>query len=58
MKHMSSRITERTIDKLRSMFATHGLPEEVVSKNGRQFTSTEFAAFMRKHGIKHTLVPP
>ena len=55
---MSSTITERTIDELRLIFATHGLPEEVVSDNGPQFTSTEFAAFMCKNGIRHTLVPP
>jgi len=55
---MSSATTERTIDELRLIFATHGLPEEVVSDNGPQFTSTEFAEFMRKNGIKHTLVTP
>ena len=58
VKHMSSTTTERTIDEFRLIFATHGLPEEVVSDNGPQFTSTEFAEFMRKNGIKHTLVPP
>lgn len=26
--------------------------------NVPQFTSTNFAEFMRKNGIKHTLVPP
>jgi len=55
---MSSTTTERTTDKLRLIFATHGLPEEVVSDNGPQFTSIEFAEFMRKNGIKYTLVPP
>ena len=39
-------------------FATHGLPEEVVSDNGPHFTSTNFAEFTCKHGIKHILVPP
>ena len=34
------------------------LPEEVVSDNGPQFVSNEFAEFMTKNGIKHTLVPP
>ena len=29
-----------------------------MSDNGPQFTSTEFAEFMRKNGFKHTLVPP
>ena len=58
MTHMSSTTTERTIDEFRLIFATHGLPEEVVSDNGLQLTSTEFAEFMRKNGIKHTLGPP
>lgn len=58
VKHMTSTTTNRTIDELRLIFANHGLPEETVSDNGPQFTSTEFAEFMRKNGIKHTLVPP
>ena len=58
VKHMSSITTERTIDELRLIFATHGLPEVVVSDNRPRFTSTEFAEFTRKNGIKHTLVPP
>ena len=55
VKHMSSTTTERTIDELRLIFATHGLPEEVASDNGPQFTST---GYMRENGIKHTLVLP
>ena len=30
----------------------------MVSDNRQQFTSTEFAEFMCKNSIKHTLVPP
>ena len=56
--HMTSTNAGRTIDELCLIFATHGLPEEVASDNGPQFTSTEFAEFMQKNGIKHTLVPP
>ena len=58
VKHMSSTTTARTIDELRLIFATHGLPEEVVSDNGPQFTSTGYPEFMRENGIKHTLVLP
>ena len=48
----------KTIDILRDLFAAHGLPEEVVSDNGPQFTSHEFREFLRLNGIKQTLVPP
>ena len=47
MQHMSSTTTERTIDELSLIFAPHGIPEEVVSDNGPQFTSNEFAEFVR-----------
>lgn len=56
--HMTTTTAMRTIDELRLIFASHGLPEELVSDNGPQFVSFEFAEFVRKNGIKHTLVPP
>ncbi len=34
-----------TIEKLRAIFATHGLPRMFVIDNGTQFTSTEFQSF-------------
>ena len=55
---MSSTTTERDVGELRLIFTHHGLPEEVLSDNGPQFTANEFAEFMSKNGIKHTLVPP
>ena len=44
---MSATTAKHTIDALRSIFANLGLPEQVVSDNGPQFTSEEFAQFMR-----------
>ena len=58
VKHMTSTTTERIIDELRLIFAEHGLPEQLVSDNGPQFTSEQFARFTRQNGIKHILVPP
>jgi len=55
---MHTITSERTIAVLRNLFATHGLPEQIVSDNGRQFTSDEFQEFCRINGIKHVLVPP
>lgn len=49
---------KETINRPHLIFATHGLPEEVVSDSSPHFTSTNFAEFTCKHGIKHILVPP
>ncbi|XP_031349460.1 uncharacterized protein K02A2.6-like [Photinus pyralis] len=43
---------------LRSLFATHGLPDVIVSDNGTAFTSAEFAEFTKKNGIRHTTSAP
>ena len=40
------------------MFATHGIPEVVVTDNGTPFTSAEFSDFTRKNGIRHARVSP
>ena len=58
VQHMASTNAERAIDELRLIFVTQGLPGEVVSENGAQFTSIEFAEFILKNEIKHTMVPP
>ena len=47
-----------TIDKLQLVFATHGLPEVIVSDNGSSFTSEEFSAFVQSNGIKHLTSAP
>ena len=52
---MPSVTSESTIEKLRNMFARYGVPMHLVSDNSPQFTSREFADFMKQNGIKHTL---
>ena len=47
-----------TIEKLRAMFATHGLPETIVSDNGTVFTSIEFQEFTKRNGIRHVRTAP
>ena len=47
-----------TIEHLHQCFATHGLPEVIVSDNGPCFASTEFATYLSRNGIKQTLVAP
>jgi len=46
-----------TIDKLRFIFSTHGLPDMVVSDNGSVFTSKEFTDFIT-NGITHVKSSP
>ena len=55
---VSSSTTAVTIEKLRSIFATHGLPETIVSDNCTVFTSTEFQEFTWRDGIRHTRIAP
>jgi transposase InsO family protein len=54
----STSTTEKTIEILRTIFARFGLPETLVSDNGAQFTSDEFAEFMKYNGIKHITSAP
>lgn len=47
-----------TIMRLRELFATHGLPDTIVSDNGTGFASAEFKSFCRKNAINHYRVAP
>ena len=55
---LHSATTSTTVETLRVFFANFGLPEEIISDNGPQFTSQDFSTFCRNNGIKHTLIPP
>jgi hypothetical protein len=55
---MSSSTVARTIQALRDMFARWGIPEQLVSDNGPQFTSDEFRVFMLSNGVKHIRTVP
>ncbi|XP_055543284.1 uncharacterized protein K02A2.6-like [Wyeomyia smithii] len=53
------RITSHaTISILRGIFARLGMPEILVSDNGTQFSSAEFANFCMANGIKHITTAP
>ena len=55
---MKKTTAEKTITILRRLFSTHGLPEQIVTDNGPQFTSDEFAVFLKANGIKHIRSSP
>ena len=46
------------IEKLRILFATHGLPEILVSDNASCFRSEEFGTFMRRNNVCHITGAP
>ena len=58
MSIVNTATTAITIQKLMSMFATHGLPRTVVSNNGSVFTSSEFETFLQKNGVHHIRTAP
>ena len=59
VKVVNSATTTTTVEHLRSLFATHGLPEMIVSDNGFVFTSSGFLDFCcTKNGIKHVKSAP
>ena len=53
-----STSAETSIAKLRQVFATHGIPEQIISDNGAGFTSEEFKAFTQQNGIRHNFTSP
>ena len=55
---INSTTSSKTIAVLRQLFATYGLPQQLVSDNGPQFTSDEFAAFLKGNGVQHSRCTP
>lgn len=50
--------SDTIIKTMRRMFASQGLPDVLISDNGRTFTSEEFNLFLKKNGIRHLYTPP
>ena len=57
-KPLSSITSTSTIQCLRTIFSTFGLPEVIVTDNGPSFVSEEFETFLRNNGIQHKKTPP
>ena len=47
-----------TVNKLRQIFSTHGLPQVSVSDNGPAFVGEEFKNFMKRNGVKQLYSAP
>ena len=58
LAYMSSTTTAAVIAKLKNMFARWGICEELMSDNGPQFVSSEFANFASDYGFLHPTSSP
>lgn len=51
---MSQITSQATVSRLKRLFASYGLPEQIVTDNANNFTSEEFQTFDKQKGILHT----
>ena len=50
--------TSEVVTHLKSIFARHGIPETLISDNGPQYTSQEFASFAADYEFEHRTSSP
>ena len=55
---VGSTTAVKTLEVNTKMFAAYGLPEPLVTDNGPQFVTDEFAMFAKNNGIKHIRIAP
>ena len=55
---MTSTTVSKTISALEQMFSLYGIPEHVVTDNGPQFASGDFAVFLNSQGVCHMRSAP
>ena len=52
------KYTTAVVKYMKSIFARHGIPQEIVSDNGPQYSSREFAQFAKQYGFVHNTSSP
>ena len=55
---LNSESSACVIKHMKSIFARHGIPQEVVSDNGPQYSSREFSMFAKEYGFVHCTSSP
>ena len=58
IRKLSSTTSQAIITHLKSIFAEHGIPAQLVSDNGPQYSAKEFQDFTEYYGIEHITSSP
>ncbi|GFQ84278.1 integrase catalytic domain-containing protein [Trichonephila clavata] len=58
LKPLNSTTAQSVITVTKSIYATHGIPEDLVSDGVPPFNSNLMMSFFREWGIKHPVTPP
>lgn len=58
VKIVNEQSSTMVINKLEEIFTEQGLPDTIVSDNGKAFVSEELKSYLKINGIKQILVPP
>ena len=57
-RKLTSSTSKHTIKVLKEVFATHGIPDLILTDNGPQFSADSFAEFAQSYGFMHTTSSP
>ena len=57
-RKLTSLTSEHTIEVLKEVFATHGIPDLILTDNGPQFSAESFAQFTQSYCFTHTTSSP
>ena len=58
IRRLTSTTSSAVINHLKSIFAEHGIPLQLVTDNGPQYSSAEFDGFMTTYGVEHITSSP
>jgi len=58
VRHLRSMKSSAVTEIMSDIFGMFGIPSEVVSDNGTQYTGAPFQDMMKKYGVKHTTSSP
>ena len=58
IRRLTSTTSSAVINHLKSIFAEHGIPTQLMTDNGPQYSSAEFNHFMNVYGVGHVTSSP